>query len=167
MLHIMIRPPFWLTWWFRGLCILAFIFSVYAAHVYLVRRLTSDLERRKQGEQALRASEERFSKAFHFESCAYMSITRFKDGLLLDVNESNLNMLGDHVREEIVGRKLVDARILDYEQTRKVYHTLLREGSIRGLECNVRTKSGEMRIILTSAELISSWWRRVRAGLVH
>lgn len=152
-LRVVIRPPFWLAWWFRGLCLLGIAILVLAAHLYRVRRLTADLARRKQAEQALRASEERFSKAFHANP-APMSITRFRDSMLLDINDSYLNILG-YKRDEVIGRKLVETRILNFEQTRKAYHMLIREGSIRNMEFNARTKSGETRVILTSAEIIA------------
>ena len=57
------------------------------------KQLLKQVNERKEVEQSLRESEERFSKAFH---CAPIptSISRISDGLVLDVNSSLLELLG-------------------------------------------------------------------------
>ena len=53
--------------------------------------------RRKQAETELKASEERFSKAFHSSPVA-LSISRISDGTFIDVNQSFLHLFGYHVK---------------------------------------------------------------------
>jgi PAS domain S-box-containing protein len=52
-------------------------------------------------EEALRLSEERFSKAFNASPCT-MAITSLKDGRFLDVNDNFCHIVG-FAREEIIG----------------------------------------------------------------
>ncbi|MGE5464872.1 MAG: PAS domain S-box protein [Syntrophothermus sp.] len=65
-----------------------------------------DVTERKHAEEALRASEERFSKAFHKSPFA-MNITRLQDGAILDVNDAWLNLLG-WAREDVLGKTTAD-----------------------------------------------------------
>lgn len=65
-----------------------------------------DITERKRAEEALRQSEERFSKAFH-SSPASLSIALLEDGRLLEVNAAFLRMTGYH-REEVIGRSTLE-----------------------------------------------------------
>ncbi len=56
-------------------------------------RLLREAEERRQAEEALRASEERFSKAFHAGPLA-IAISRVRDGRFIDVNDSYLQASG-------------------------------------------------------------------------
>jgi PAS domain S-box-containing protein len=82
-----------------------------------------------------------------------MSITRLQDGVFLDVNESKLSLLG-YEREELLGRSPVGIGIVDAEQDANAAQALGERGAIRDREFRVRTKAGETRIVLTSAEII-------------
>ncbi len=61
-----------------------------------------DITARKQSEDALRRSEERFSKAFRNNPLA-ITISTEAEGLYLDVNEAFLDLLG-YQRKEVIGR---------------------------------------------------------------
>jgi two-component system, cell cycle sensor histidine kinase and response regulator CckA len=61
-----------------------------------------DIAARKQGEDALRRSEERFSKAFRSNPLAIAILTE-PEGRYLDGNEAFLDLLG-YQRKEVVGR---------------------------------------------------------------
>ena len=112
-----------------------------------------DITERKQVEEELRQSEERFSKVFH-ASPVSITITRLSDGLILDVNESLLRMLGYH-REEVIGHTSAELNVWDNPDERKKVVQLLREkGSIHDIEISFRTKLGEIRQAFTSLELL-------------
>lgn len=113
-----------------------------------------DVTERKKAEEAMRASEERFSKAFR-ASPVPMSIVTYKEGRYIDVNESFLSNSG-YTSEEITGRTTTDIGIYaDPEERSRLRQILEQQGRIHNIEVRRRVKSGEVRIALTSSELIT------------
>ncbi len=112
-----------------------------------------DITERKQAENELRLSEERFSKAFN--ACpGPMSISTFPDGRYIDVNEAFLQVLG-YRREEVIGFAKSELHIWDKpEDLEKATQILYEQRSFRNLETSIRTKSGELRIGLISADIL-------------
>ena len=112
-----------------------------------------DITVRKQSEIALKYSEERFSKAFNL-SPAPTTISTIDEGRFIDVNDSYLHMIG-YAREEIIGRTSEELSIwFDLEHRRSLTRKLLDQGSFRGEAIYCRTKTGERRKLLMSAEII-------------
>ncbi|MDR4479278.1 MAG: response regulator [Nitrospira sp.] len=110
-----------------------------------------DVTARQQAEEARRESEERFSKAFR-SSPAGMAISRLEDGRVLDVNEAFERVSG-FSREELIGMSSLDIGIWVHpEDRRQLAETLRRDGFLRHLEKEVRTKSGEVRHGLFNVE---------------
>jgi two-component system, cell cycle sensor histidine kinase and response regulator CckA len=119
-----------------------------------VEGILRDISRRKRAEEALRDSEERFSKAFHI-SPAPTIISTIDDGRYVDVNDSFLRMLG-YAREELIGRTAMELNVwVDYHERDKVVEELKRQGFIRGELLHLRTKEGESRDALVSAEIVT------------
>lgn len=113
-----------------------------------------DTTERKQVELALQESEEQFSKAFH-ASPAGMAISRLEDGRVLDVNEAFMRISGFQ-REELVGLSSLDVGIwVNPEDRRQLADLLRRDGFLRNLEKEFRTKSGEVRHGLFNVEPVS------------
>lgn len=131
----------------------ASISQVEVAGTKLYTVILRDITERKQAEEALRQSEERFAKAFRVSSAA-LSITRFADGCFIDVNESFLKIFG-YRREELIGHSSQDFSIFITPEHRvELVRTLQAQGYIRECETTARTRSGEIRDLLLSAELI-------------
>ncbi len=108
----------------------------------------------RQIEEALRESEEKFSKAFH-SSPAIFSISTLKDGKFIEVNDSYTNFTG-YSREETIGRTSIETGNWMFAENRNRMLKLLKEeGRVRNLEVESRHKSGEVRISQLSAELIN------------
>lgn len=61
-----------------------------------------DITERKQAEETLRKSEEKFSKAF-YDSTAVMALSTFEGDRFIDINETFLKMFG-YERDEVIGR---------------------------------------------------------------
>ena len=110
-----------------------------------------DITERKLAEQALQISEQRFAKAFSANPQP-MSLTTLAEGRYIDVNESFLQMSG-YSREEVIGDTSLRLRIFEKPEDRERLVGPLREnGSVRNLETKFRTKGGEFRTLLSSAE---------------
>jgi PAS domain S-box-containing protein len=112
-----------------------------------------DITARKQAEQALRESEERFAKAFHASPIA-MSMARFADGQLLDINDSYVRLTG-YTREELIGQTAVNLGMADAATREGIIRAVVERGSLRDWEIVGRRKSGEQATVLVSAELIT------------
>jgi PAS domain S-box-containing protein len=113
----------------------------------------SDITERKIAEDALRKSEERFSRFFRSTPVG-TSITRFSDGLLVDANDAFLALLG-YTREEIIGHNTLElAMWADPGDRAKVVEILQEQGRIRNLETQLVRKSGEIIDVLGAAEVI-------------
>ena len=100
-----------------------------------------DITDRKRMDEALRLSEEKFAKAFATNPAA-VAITRLKDGLFLDVNETWQAMLG-HTRDEVIGRRWGTLRSGRQRGWDRFASELRERGSLHGWEQTLLRKSGE------------------------
>jgi len=116
--------------------------------------LVSDITDRKQTEEALRASEERFARVFR-TSPHPIVISEIETGRLVDVNDAAYQLLG-YRREEIEGHAtLLEMGIwCSVEEWTGFVDVLKRTGSVRNMEVKLRSKNGEIRQILLSSELV-------------
>ncbi|MCL6611633.1 MAG: PAS domain S-box protein [Peptococcaceae bacterium] len=123
------------------------------------RGMVRDVTDRKLAEEKLRASEERFSKAFN-ASPVPMAIQEFPDWRYLDVNESFLRDSG-FSRNELIGRTPMELGIYsDPEGFAKMGKIIGEQKKVRNLEINLRIKSGQVRTGLLSMEAVEVGGRR-------
>ena len=116
-------------------------------------RKAAETERRHT-EQALRQSEERFSKAFNATG-VLMSITSLEDGRYLDVNDAFCRTFG-YTRQELIGKAAFSQNIIIDKVARDAFLTLVKEqGQARDIELTVTARSGEVRVGLFSAVTVS------------
>ena len=110
-----------------------------------------DITAQKQADEALRASEERFAKAFQATPNGLV-ISRIADGALLEVNDSFLSMLG-YARDDVIGKSPLQIGLYADPSSRERAQKILAEQSfVRDCELTMKRKSGEVRWILFSAE---------------
>jgi PAS domain S-box-containing protein len=114
---------------------------------------TRDISERKAAEEALRASEERLSKAFR--SSPYpIVITDLESGTCLDVNDAALAAFG-FTRDEVIGQTTSVLGIWPHPQARQEFiERLTTQGGIRNIEVLFESKRGEVRRFLASTEVI-------------
>jgi len=103
-------------------------------------------------ENALMQSEEKFSKAFRTIP-DMIAIARKKDGTLIEVNDSFTRLGYD--RDETLSRALPELDIWTREEDRgRIAQIMEQKNRVKNEEFTLRTKSGELRDVLMSAEHI-------------
>jgi PAS domain S-box-containing protein len=113
----------------------------------------TDITERKHAEETIRQSEKRFGQAF-YGSPVPIVIAAFPDGAYTAVNDAWLQLIG-YTRAEVIGNTSTDLDIWsDAEDARIILQALKATGSIRNKEQLLRTRTGEMRNILLSAEIL-------------
>ena len=111
-----------------------------------------DVSERKHTENALRLTERRFAIAFNANPTP--STISTLEGRFLDVNEQFLRTAG-YSREEVVGRTALELGLWpDPQHRRELMRRLQQDGSVRGFEAELRTKSGQQRVLNLSVERI-------------
>ena len=112
-----------------------------------------DITERDRGELALLASELRFSKAFK-ASPVPMSISTAKEARFIDVNESFTRVMG-FSREDLIGHTGLELNLwVDPREREAMLKVLQRDGFVREMDMLGRIKSGEIRSVRVSIEII-------------
>jgi PAS domain S-box-containing protein len=113
----------------------------------------SDITARKQAEQALRDSEEKFYTAFH-TSPDLITITSVADGKIVEVNKACTRITG-YTRKEMIGHTALELDLPADKETRKRYMSIIeKKGHVVDMENGLRRKDGEVRQVLMSGEFI-------------
>ncbi|MCX5827241.1 MAG: PAS domain S-box protein [Deltaproteobacteria bacterium] len=125
-----------------------------------------DITERKKAEDALRESEERFSKAFRASPTPTI-ISTIADGHYLAVNEQWCQMMG-YSRDELIDHAAYELSIWAYPEERNaLINNYAERGFCRDELIHLRTKSGEIKDVLCSAEIISHKGENVILSLFH
>ncbi|MDA3843837.1 MAG: PAS domain S-box protein [Candidatus Kapabacteria bacterium] len=112
-----------------------------------------DITAQKQTEEALRLSEERFSKTF-FMSPDAISITSISTGVLYEINKG-YELLFGYSREELIGTSSLSLGLwTNLSDREKVLDIIRKEGRVKNFESSGRTKSGREFIGEISLETI-------------
>jgi PAS domain S-box-containing protein len=107
-----------------------------------------------ESEKSRRESEERFFKLFHASS-NLMTITTIKDGRMIDLNEASAGLVG-YKREELIGTVEAERDLWTNPKQRNIVIRKLQEdGRIHDFEVRLRTKTGDIRTVLFSADPIT------------
>ena len=113
----------------------------------------ADITQLKKEEEALRQSEQRFSRAFQF-SPGSTAIAEIDDGALIDVNEKWQETFG-WTREEVIGKSVQDLGIwADRSDRRRFIESLRADGRVRNFEARQCSREGDVRDMLVSGETV-------------
>ncbi|HTZ18016.1 MAG TPA: PAS domain S-box protein [Dissulfurispiraceae bacterium] len=112
-----------------------------------------DITARKQAEEALRQSEEKFSKAFR-ASPDWITISMIDDGRYIEVNDA-FEQISGYRRDEVIGRTAIELGIwVDPKERQEIVEAMKRDGVLRNREVHFRTKSGTVLTMLRSSDII-------------
>jgi PAS domain S-box-containing protein len=119
-------------------------------HVLSIMR---DITDQKKAEATLRASEEKFSKAFH-ASPDSIALSKLKTGEFMEVNEG-FEKISGYSRDEAIGRTAMELGLWTQPEQRAALTTRLASGgAVRNLETMLRRKGGAERVVQISLDTI-------------
>lgn len=101
----------------------------------------------------IRLSEEKFSKVFNLNLSA-CGLTHLKYNKIIEVNEAFCSLLG-YTREEVSGKAPYEIGISRYDAENELLDRIRSQGTIRNKEIKLRTKTGDVKYALLSAEIIN------------
>jgi PAS domain S-box-containing protein len=105
---------------------------------------------RKQAEEALRESEEKFRLAFD-TSLDSISISRLTDGVIVSANKGFLQISG-YTQEEVIGKVASEINSWkDPEDRRKFVEEMQSRGEVRNYEARLLTSSGEIYGLMSAS----------------
>jgi len=119
----------------------------------LIVGLLIQRSRRARAEDSRRLSEEKFSKAFRSSPDAFV-IARSSDGVILEVNERWQDLLG-YSRADAIGRTTLELNLYAVPSDREKFRQQqMKAEFVRNFETDVRTRSGEIKRAVLSAEKV-------------
>jgi PAS domain S-box-containing protein len=125
-----------------------------------------NITERRRVEEALQESEEKFFKAFSANPLP-MCLTTMSEGLFTDVNEAFLLATG-HSRQDVIGHTTDELGFWVEPDVRdKLMEMLLSKGRASNYECKFRMKSGEVRLVLDSVEIINAGGQQLLLSIIN
>lgn len=128
--------------------------------------IVRDLRARKAAEAELRASEERFAKAFRL-SPAPTVISNLDDWRIIDANDRWLEAMS-YRREEVIGRTATEVDLwVDPDVRDQLMAELQAFGTVRDFPIRIRSRTGDVLDHLWSAEIIDLGGQRALLSAVQ
>ncbi len=120
---------------------------------FVLHSIINDITRRKQAEEALTRSEEKFRKAF-YTSPDSVNINRLEDGMYISINPAFTRIMG-YTEENIIGKTSMEYNIwANVEDRHQLVAGLRKDGEVTNLEAAFRTKGGDIVYGLMSSSVI-------------
>jgi len=155
-LRVIVAPPIWATWWFRGLILASFLGASFIAHrsrMIGIQKRASQLEEfnqqlhrqiavRERAEKALRHSEERYRDLY--DNAVEGVFEASSDGSILRANPALARVMGyESPRQFESATRDIGTQHYRNPQTRSKFIDLIREeGVVNGYEAELRRKDG-------------------------
>ncbi|MGH9888345.1 MAG: PAS domain S-box protein, partial [bacterium] len=152
-LRVIVRPPFWRTWWFRGLSVAGLALALLGVDRLRVRRLTTDLAEQRRAEEALRAAEEKYRSIF--ENAVEGIFQTTPSGRFLAANPAMARILGYRSAEELGADTDAIVQLYTEAEGRSDFKRVMEErGSVQGFTTRVRRKDGTTIWVSASARAV-------------
>lgn len=122
--------------------------------------LFKDITSKKEAEQALRRSEEKFRNLFEFSVVGKIKLD-FQTGNILEANPAILQLLG-YSEDELLQRSIYDISPPQYQEVdENTRERLLNEGQSIGIQKHYRRQDGTLIPVLVSAFMIEEEGRQI------
>ncbi|MBD3239599.1 MAG: PAS domain S-box protein [Chitinivibrionales bacterium] len=118
----------------------------------------TDVTGLKATEKRLKESEDKFSKAF-YRSPIFMFVSTVEDGTFVEVNNAYCTLTG-YSREQLIGNSSLRLGIIPAEERERIVSTMEREGRLDNITTAVRTKDGNARDTIFSADIVELQGKR-------
>lgn len=123
-------------------------------HITHFVAIKSDITKRKELEQELRILHKRFELIFN-SSPAGIAIVTLRDCRFIEVNQSFLQITG-YNKDDIIGYSADELKLFENVETcQKALENVRYGGAVHNQDINIKTKNGNIRNVLISAERIA------------
>ncbi|MHC1751442.1 PAS domain S-box protein [Humidesulfovibrio sp.] len=125
-----------------------------------------DISERKEAEERLRQSEERFSRIFEMAPES-ISFVRLRDRVVIATNAA-FELITGHAQGAAIGRTVDDLELWEEPQAQAEFlGKLSEEGHVSSFEFLLRREDGEVRRAVNSAQLVSLSGERCYISVMH
>ncbi|MEM8806092.1 MAG: PAS domain S-box protein, partial [Cyanobacteria bacterium P01_G01_bin.38] len=116
-------------------------------------QIQTEIAQHQKTKTAFRSAEEKFSKAF-YSSPTPMGILTLDDSCFVEVNNAFIKHSG-YSRAELMGRTVMEVNPwVDLEKRAQMFEQLRADGAVYGYEACLRHRSGQLKTMLLSLEVV-------------
>ncbi len=130
-----------------------------------IHGIVEDITARKQAEEHLRESEEKFAKAFRYAP-VLISISDVDDGTFLEINDKFVEVSG-FSREDAIGKNSVELGWISTEDRKRLVEELEANGRVSRMDLKLVAKDKKQVHCIYNGELIQTSDRRLLLSLAH
>jgi PAS domain S-box-containing protein len=113
----------------------------------------------------IKLSEEKFAKVFYLNPSA-CGLTDLLTGVYLDVNDAFTKLFG-YAKEEVIGKTAIELGIMSSEIRAGISQKIDKYGKLHNLETELKTKYGNIKNVILSADNISLYDGTIRFTVVQ
>jgi PAS domain S-box-containing protein len=124
-----------------------------SGEIYGAVAIAHDITENVKATEKIKQSEEKFNKLFAASPLGLV-LSELPSGNIMDANEIYFETIG-YTREECIGKTSLGLNLIDTTDRQKILNELHKNGYVKGVEVEIRTKSGTKIPILNSIEKIS------------